>query len=343
MNWYDTNKRDLPWRNSSESYIIWLSEIILQQTRVEQGLPYFKRFMENFPNVNTLASASEEEVMKCWQGLGYYSRARNLHATAKYIAFECGGRFPDNYKSLLKLKGVGAYTAAAVASFAHDEAVPVVDGNVYRFISRYLGISIPIGTPAAHRYFFDLLQEWMPATNAGLFNQAMMEFGALQCTPKKAKCMSCPFQPDCVAYQTQSVDSYPVKASKTKVKEVFYHFIVLEHNGELMMTQRDDSGLWKRLWHFPLIESEQALDEAELLELVASHFNMNLADLILIGNWHTVHLLSHRKIQARFWTIKAKHAPDKNDIFGYSWEELEKLALPQLMVKYLKQRKDVGK
>jgi len=169
-----------------------------------------------------------------------------------------------------------------------------------------------------------------------------MEFGALQYTPKKAQCISCPFQPDCVAYHTQSAMSYPVKLSKTKVKEVFYHFIVLEHNGEVMMTQRDDSGLWKRLWHFPLIESEQALQEVELLELVASKFSMPISELKLSDSWHTIHLLSQRKIQARFWTIKAKHAPDKNDIFGYSWNEVENLALPQLMVKYLKQRKDVG-
>lgn len=342
MVWYTSNKRDLPWRNTGNPYIIWLSEIILQQTRVEQGLPYFEKFMENFPNVRSLAEAKEEEVMKCWQGLGYYSRARNLHATAKHIAFDCKGQFPSNYSALQNLKGVGAYTAAAIASFAYNEAVPVVDGNVYRFISRYLGIDIPIGTPKAHQYFFALLKEWMPEQTAGLFNQATMEFGALQCTPKLAKCDSCPFQIDCVAFQTGTVDQYPVKLSKTKVKEVFYDFVVLEYKNKVWMTQRDDSGLWKRLWHFPLIEGEKALTQEHVLDQVANDFQLPLNGLVLVRSWHTVHLLSHRKIQARFWTIKSKQAPNKNDTFGYSWEELEQLAVPQLMVKYLKQREDVG-
>jgi len=343
MNWYAENHRDLPWRNTREPYIIWLSEIILQQTRVEQGLPYFLKFMDNFPNVRSLALAHEGEVMKNWQGLGYYSRARNLHAAAKYIAFDCGGEFPNTYSELLKLKGVGAYTAAAIASFAFNEAVPVVDGNVYRFISRYLGIGMPIGTTKAQAHFIAILKEWMPKEQAALFNQATMEFGALHCTPKQTKCMSCPFQLDCVAYQAKAVDNYPVKASKTKVKEVFYNFLIIEHHTKVWMTQRDDSGLWKRLWHFPLIETAYSMNAERLKIQVADLLLLDQSDLQLEIDWQTIHLLSHRKIQARFWTIKSKHAPNKNDIFGFSWSELEKLALPQLMVKYLQHREDVGK
>ena len=343
MNWYDANSRDLPWRSSADPYEIWLSEIILQQTRVEQGLPYFKKFMDNFPNVQALASASEEEVMKCWQGLGYYSRARNLHNTAKYVADVGNGAFPADYKGLLQLKGVGAYTAAAVASFAYGEPVPVVDGNVYRFVARFLGIDMPIGSPKAHGYFSEIAREWMPDSAAGPFNQAMMEFGALHCTPKKPNCLTCPFQVDCIAYRTNRISDFPVKASKTKVKEVFYHFIILDNNSRIAMTQRDDSGLWKKLWHFPLIEASSKLSPKEILEEVSEKFGTASEYLTLKGNWYTTHLLSHRKIQAYFWEINSSNAAKKNDTFGYSLEELEKLPLPQLMVKYLNHKKDVGK
>jgi len=343
MNWYGQYKRDLPWRNTSDPYIIWLSEIILQQTRVEQGLPYFFKFMENFPNVKALAEAPEDRVMKCWQGLGYYSRARNLHSTAKYIAFECGGEFPQTYESILALKGVGPYTAAAIASFAFGEAVPVVDGNVYRFVARYLAIDMPIGTSKAHPYFSELLKEWMPANAAAAFNQAMMEFGALHCTPAQAKCETCPFQIDCQAFHTKSIYSYPVKAPKTKVKEVYYHFLVLEHAEQIYVSQRDDSGLWKRLWHFPLIESSTHLHETELLDAVALNMEIDSIGIEMKGVWNTIHLLSHRKIHAQFWELRSEFAPKKNDIFGTTWKELEQLALPQIMVKYLNHRKDVGK
>ncbi|MHB1278388.1 MAG: A/G-specific adenine glycosylase [Bacteroidia bacterium] len=237
MNWYHANSRPLPWRETADPYLIWLSEIILQQTRVEQGLPYFERFRTRFPTVEKLADAPEAEVMKCWQGLGYYSRARNLHQTAKIIAGQYGGVFPDSYTGLLKLKGIGPYTAAAIASIAYGEAVPVVDGNVYRFIARYLAIDLPTGTPAAQRYFSEILVNYLPLKHAGQFNQALMEFGALKCTPRAPDCQTCIFRTDCAACQRGQIDLYPVKASKTRVKEVFYHFIVMEKGDKLWLSQ----------------------------------------------------------------------------------------------------------
>jgi A/G-specific adenine glycosylase len=342
MIWYTANSRPLPWRESNNAYLIWLSEIILQQTRVEQGLPYFERFRRQFPTVRHLAEAAEEEVMKCWQGLGYYSRARNLHETARIVAFEHQGVFPDSYAGLLALKGIGPYTAAAIASIAYGEPVPVVDGNVYRFISRYLGITMPIGSPAAQRYFSEILSNYLPEDHAGEFNQALMEFGALHCVPRSPNCESCPFRTDCFAYQHDQIDSYPVKASKTKVKEVFYHFIVMEREGKLWLTQRDDSGLWKKLWHFPMLETEKDLTEGEVMESMETSFHLNAKQIIYRGNWKTIHLLSHRKIQARFWQFECSSAPKKNGIFEIGGQDIENYALPQIMVKYLKHKQDVS-
>lgn len=336
MDWYHANSRPLPWRESNDPYLIWLSEIILQQTRVDQGLPYFERFRHQFPTVRHLAEATEEDVMKCWQGLGYYSRARNLHKTAKTVAYEHGGIFPDSYTGLLKLKGIGPYTAAAIASIAYGEAVPVVDGNVYRFISRYLAIDMPIGSPAAQRYFSEILLNYIPKGQASKFNQALMEFGALQCTPRNPLCETCPFRTDCTAYRQDQIDRFPVKGSKTKVKEVFYHFIVLEKGEKLWLTQRDDSGLWKKLWHFPMLETENELTEVEVLHWVISSFQLKEHQLIHKGKWKTLHLLSHRKIQARFWQFACSGTPDKKGIFEIDRQDIDTYALPQIMVKYLR-------
>lgn len=340
MKWYHANSRPLPWRETSDPYLIWLSEIILQQTRVEQGLPYFERFRTRFPTVEKLAQASEAEVMKCWQGLGYYSRARNLHQTAKCVAGTYKGVFPDSYDGLLQLKGIGPYTAAAIASMAYGEAVPVVDGNVYRFISRYLAIPIPVGTPAAQRYFSEILRNYLPAEHAGQFNQALMEFGALHCTPRSPGCETCPFRNDCAAFNAKQIEFFPVKATKTKVKEVFYHFIVMQRGESLWLTQRDDSGLWKKLWHFPMLGTELDLHEGEVMDRVTSSFQFQSDQLIHKGNWKTVHLLSHRKIQARFWQFECMSAPRNKGIVEINSKDLESFALPQLMVKFLRHKQD---
>lgn len=343
IHWYKANARALPWRETRDPYRIWLSEIILQQTRVEQGLPYYQRFIENFPAVKDLADANEEKVMKCWQGLGYYSRARNLHATAKFISASLNGVFPNTYSSILKLKGIGPYTAAAIASFAFDEAVPVVDGNVYRFISRYAGVEMEIGSSKAHHYFSELLKELMPEDQAATFNQALMEFGALQCVPKSPQCHLCPFQSSCYAFAKKKIDVLPVKLKKTKVLPVFYHFASIRHHEKTWLTQRNDSGLWKKLWHFPMLEFQEDIPEQEALHLLLQDLGLNQNQVKLKGQWKTIHLLSHRRIQAVFWEIDSSVPPDKNDIFEIDAWTLEEYALPTLMSKYLKAKEDVSK
>ena len=228
IKWYLQNKRDLPWRNTVNPYPIWLSEIMLQQTRVAQGMPYFMAFMEAFPTVFDLANAEEEQVLKLWQGLGYYSRARNLHATAKYIATELKGDFPPNYNQLLQLKGVGEYTAAAIASFAYNEPVAVVDGNVFRVLSRYFNMDNDISDGKTKKEFQILAQELLPNDKAALFNQAIMEFGALQCVPKNPDCENCIFSNSCAALQHKKVNILPVKSKKTKVTNKFFNYLILK-------------------------------------------------------------------------------------------------------------------
>ena len=226
IKWYLQNKRDLPWRNTIDPYFIWLSEIMLQQTRVAQGMPYFFAFTEAFPTVFDLAKASEQEVLKLWQGLGYYSRARNLHKTAQYVAFELDGKFPDNYKALLSLKGVGDYTAAAIASFSYNEVVPVVDGNVFRVLSRVFDIEADISQPASKKIFQELAMELMPKDHPAIFNQAIMEFGALQCVPKNPDCTICVMNDGCLALKMDKVNQLPVKLKKTKVTNRFFNYFI---------------------------------------------------------------------------------------------------------------------
>jgi len=259
--WYLKNKRDLPWRNTQNPYFIWLSEIMLQQTRVAQGMPYFFAFTNAFPTVFDLANASEEQVLKLWQGLGYYSRARNLHKTAQFVATELDGKFPDTYKELIKLKGVGEYTAAAIASFSFDENVPVVDGNVFRVLSRYFDIETDILSSGAKKEFTALAYELMSKDNPALFNQAIMEFGALQCVPKNPNCEVCPLNNGCLALQKNKVDQLPVKSKKTKVKNRFFNYVVfLDENQNTIIQKRSDKGIWHNLYEFPLIETETEID-----------------------------------------------------------------------------------
>ena len=241
LQWYLQNKRDLPWRKTTDAYPIWLSEIMLQQTRVAQGMPYFLSFMERFPTVFDLAKADEEQVLKLWQGLGYYSRARNMHKTAQIIASECNGEFPNNYTDLLKLKGIGDYTAAAIASFAFNEVVPVVDGNVFRVLSRYFDIETDISSATAKKEFAALGRELMPKANPALFNQAIMEFGALQCVPKNPDCGICIFSSSCAALQKNKVNQLPIKTKKAKVRNRYFHYLVfLDNNNTTIINKRTE-------------------------------------------------------------------------------------------------------
>ena len=305
--WYLQNKRDLPWRKTVNPYKIWLSEIMLQQTRVAQGTPYFLSFTTAFPTVFDLAAANEEQVLKLWQGLGYYSRARNLHKTAQYVANELSGVFPDNYNDLLKLKGVGEYTAAAIASFSYNEAVPVVDGNVFRVLSRYFDVETDIAAASAKKEFAALAFELMPKGNPAIFNQAIMEFGALQCVPKSPNCGICIFNTSCAALQKKKVDQLPVKSKKLKVRNRFFNYLVVSDDNENTIIQkRIAKGIWHNLYEFPLIETERVEDFDCIANLIQSDFfKGNEIVGISESNPETIiHKLSHQHLHIKFWKVK---------------------------------------
>ncbi|MXN92846.1 A/G-specific adenine glycosylase [Flavobacterium sp. Sd200] len=304
--WYLQNKRDLPWRKTPQPYPVWLSEIMLQQTRVAQGLPYFLRFIEAFPTVQDMANAPEEHVLKLWQGLGYYSRARNLHATAKQVAFEMNGNFPGSYAGLLKLKGVGDYTAAAIASISYGEAVPVVDGNVYRVLSRYFGIDTDISQNSAKKQFTELAASLLPKDSASTFNQAIMEFGALQCTPKSPDCGICIFNKECVAFTTGRVNQLPVKLKKTKVTNRYFNYLIIKDGaGNTIVNRRSEKGIWHGLYEFPLLETETLTTETETIERISNFKTLGFTpeNIELLHRDIIIHKLSHQKLHIRFWQI----------------------------------------
>ena len=305
VSWYQSNKRDLPWRNTVNPYHIWLSEIILQQTRVLQGTPYYLAFLKAFPNIEDLANSSEDNVLKMWQGLGYYSRARNLHFTAKYIVDNFGGEFPKDYSEILKLKGIGVYTAAAITSFAFDMPYAVVDGNVIRVLSRVFGVSIPFDTPAGKKQFQHLAQELLIEKKAAIYNQAIMEFGAIKCKPKSPYCTSCHLQDSCVAYATNSVAQYPVKSKKIKVKERFLYYLLIEQKDNIFFGKRK-SGIWTGLYEFPFLEFTKKMNEKQIMQSNdwLNIFLNSTCDIKSVSN-EFIHVLSHQKIHAQFWRIKA--------------------------------------
>lgn len=305
IDWYLQNKRDLPWRNTSNPYPIWLSEIMLQQTRVAQGMPYFYSFTTAFPTVFDLAKANEEQVLKLWQGLGYYSRARNLHQTAQYIANELNGVFPNNYKDLLQLKGIGEYTAAAIASFAYNEVVPVVDGNVFRVLSRYFEIETDIASASAKKEFSAMAMELISKVNPAIFNQAIMEFGALQCVPKNPNCWDCVFNQSCAALQKKKVDQLPVKLKKLKVRNRFFNYLIFSDEIEnTIIHKRTDKGIWHNLYEFPLIESEKEEDFNTISEQIKSDFkNWNVKTIGEENSKSIIHKLSHQHLHIKFWNV----------------------------------------
>ncbi len=309
ISWYLENKRDLPWRNTTNPYKIWLSEIILQQTRVAQGLPYYIAFVETFPTVFDLANATEEQVLKLWQGLGYYSRARNLHKTAQLVAFDLGGNFPTSYQELLKLKGIGTYTAAAIASFSSNEPVPVVDGNVFRVLARYFDVETDISSTIAKKEFTTLAYEVLDKRNSLQFNQAIMEFGALQCMPKNPNCYVCVLNDSCVALQKNKVNQLPVKLKKTKVTERFFNYLVFEDElGNSIIQQRTEKGIWHNLYEFPLIESFIEFTEKEITDEInkVKFFSNEIMSINAYEEKSVLHILSHQRLKIRFWNIQVK-------------------------------------
>ena len=309
IQWYLQNKRDLPWRNTIDPYPIWLSEIMLQQTRVAQGMPYFLSFTTAFPTVFDLAKANEEQVLKLWQGLGYYSRARNLHKTAQHIAQELSGVFPGNYNDLLKLKGVGEYTAAAIASFSYNEVVPVVDGNVFRVLSRYFDVDTDIAQASAKKEFAALAFELMPKDNPATFNQAIMEFGALQCVPKSPNCGICVFNESCAALQKNKVDQLPVKSKKLKVRNRYFNYLVLEdETGNTLIQKRTDKGIWHNLYEFPLMETEKEEDFDFISIQIQTDFSdqYEIISVLEYNEKGILHKLSHQHLSIKFWKVSVR-------------------------------------
>ena len=306
--WYLKNKRDLPWRKTKSPYHIWLSEIMLQQTRVAQGLPYYLTFIEKFPTVFDLANASEQTVLKLWQGLGYYSRARNLHFTAKHIANELNGKFPVTFSEIKKLKGIGDYTASAIASICFNEPTAVVDGNVYRVLSRYFGIHTPINSSNGIKEFKKLAQTLIDPKQPALYNQAIMDFGALHCKPKNPLCETCPFANSCIALAQKKVSELPVKEKKIKVKHRYFNYMVVQTDTQdTILTERKGKGIWQGLYEFPLIETSSVIDKKGLIK------HQDFQDLFpsettfsLFNTKKIVHKLSHQHLHTQFWIVKTK-------------------------------------
>lgn len=298
--WYKAHARNLPWRLTHDPFRIWVSEIILQQTQVKQGYDYYLRFLEAFPNVKSLYNASSDALMKQWQGLGYYSRARNMHIAAKQIMEDYEGVFPNTYEGLLSLRGVGPYTAAAIASFAYELPYAVLDGNVYRVLSRYFGIQLPINDKTAYKYYIAIAQEVMDDRQAALHNQAIMEFGALQCKVQSPNCQACILASSCVALAQQMVKQLPIKLKKIKIKERYLHFFYICHGDSFVIEKRKGKGIWQGLYQLPLVEtSEDApLEEATLRKSIGALVPPSASVYCITDMWHQ---LTHQKLHIRFY------------------------------------------
>ena len=338
--WYETHHRELPWRSNPSPYYVWLSEVILQQTRVNQGLDYFNRFVERWPSLKDLSKASEEEVLKMWQGLGYYSRARNLHQCARQVVENHGGAFPSDFESLRKLKGIGDYTAAAIASIAFGQPHAVVDGNVYRVLSRLYDIDTPINTKEGIRTFAQLAEDLLDTEHPGRHNQAMMELGALQCVPNHPDCRQCPLQSQCLALVHHTVDERPQKEKKLKIKTRHFHYLVIRApKGGIYLHKREGNDIWKNLYDFPCIESEKPLTADEI---IGSDFFQNLfaGQEFVISRISSpyVHKLTHQTIFAVFVELKILSfltSIKTNELLLAFENELGTIPVPKLIDNYL--------
>lgn len=320
--WYAHNKRDLPWRNTSNAYYIWLSEVILQQTRVQQGMSYYYKFVNRFPDIESMALAEENEVLNLWQGLGYYSRARNMHKTARYVFEELGGVFPNKFDKLLELPGVGRYTASAIASFAYDLPYAVVDGNVYRVLSRYLNVDEYIDTGSGQKLFQQLADELLDKSNPAHHNQAVMELGALVCTPKKPKCDDCPLQASCVSFAEHTFTELPRKKGKVKVKSRTLNYFTFLRDDRVYLRKRGDKDIWANMFEFPLLEGDHV--PVELLDVVEFSKNTN-------------HKLTHQNLNVNFYQLKLSDFPHHvfENCIEVHIEDLKNYPLPRVIEKYL--------
>jgi len=337
LSWNEnSNQRTMPWKGEKNPYLIWLSEIILQQTRVEQGLPYFEAFKKKYPTVQQLAKAPQDEVMKLWQGLGYYSRARNLHFTAKYITENLKGIFPDNFQSLQQLKGVGAYTAAAIASFAYDEPVAVVDGNVIRILSRYLGIEIPFDTTEGKKKFAALAQQLISEKNPAAYNQAIMDYGATVCTPQNPDCNNCVLNKNCFAFDKSIVELLPVRSKKLIKKERHFCYVIIHQQNQTFIRQRTENDIWKQLYEFPLIESDCPFGK----DIQQNIFNLLEKNEFKITHRSEVfkQLLTHQKLHINFVEVvmdSAQLLDLEKKYIRVAKSKLKKFAFPKTIAEYL--------
>ncbi len=334
VEWYLQNGRDLPWRRTKDPYKIWLSEIILQQTRVAQGLPYYERFVAHYPTIRELAAAPGEQVLRLWQGLGYYTRARNLHKCAKHIVSACNATFPDNFSELKTLPGVGDYTAAAIASFSFKEAVAVVDGNVFRVLSRVYGIDTPINSPRGKKEFADLANNLIDPDRPDLHNQAVMEFGATLCMPKNPSCETCPLKKTCHSYQLGVHHLLPVKEKKVKSRERYFYYLVFRRGSEVLMKRREEKDIWLGLYDFPVIETRTALSEASIRKQLARFLGREPSGYMVSDTYQ--HVLTHQKIYSRFVILKSgKGLTERENCGYYTSTQIAALPKPVLISRFL--------
>ena len=327
INWYESNKRDLPWRNTIDPYKIWISEIILQQTRVKQGLPYYNKFITTFPTVRDLANANEKDVLKLWQGLGYYSRARNMHESAKHILNELNGIFPTNYNDIKKLKGVGEYTAAAISSFCYKEKKAVLDGNVYRLLSRFFGVETPIDSSRGKKEFTELLENLISTDKPDIFNQSIMEFGAIQCTPKSPICSECHWQEKCIAYNTSKVHILPIKSKKVKQRIRYFNYMVYKKDKNYFIQKRINKDIWQNMYEFPLLETKTEITDLPLKQIEDGYIN---------SVKKFTHLLSHQKIFVTFWEIHLQKNINSNQYVVVNKNIINDYPFPKIVENYIK-------
>ncbi len=336
ISWYRIYKRKLPWRDTRDAYVIWLSEIILQQTRVEQGLPYFNRFLEEYPTINDFAQATEMQILKLWQGLGYYSRGRNMLFTALQIQRLHDGIFPVRYDELIKLKGIGEYTAAAISSFSSGEVKAVLDGNVFRVLARYFGIDTPINSTAGKKQFSELAQSLVEDQDASVYNQAIMEFGALQCKPRTPLCGSCPLQEDCYAYKHNLINAFPVKLKKTVKKERYFNYFICTKDEQVLVNHRSPGDIWQHLYDFPVIETmeEPNLSKAEFLEQIQNNFG---TDVIIRPVIKMKHILTHQIIYVQFFDLNnyILNFNHNTGVKWVNWTDFDELPQPKVITNFL--------
>ncbi len=334
--WYNHSKRELPWRDSHDPYNIWVSEVILQQTRVRQGLEYYHNFLKKFPNVRILAEAKEEEVLKVWQGLGYYSRARNMHHAAKTILAQYEGEFPEDYISIRNLKGIGDYTAAAIASIAFSLPYAVVDGNVFRVLSRLFGIPTTIDSSAGKKEFYSIAQMMLDTSRPGESNQALMELGAILCLPDQPSCLNCPLMKKCYAFANQSVSEFPVRSKQAKQKGRYLNYLYLYNEEHIFLEKREDKDIWRNMYQFPLIETSDPFSAEEVANSDAwITLLANLNFTLEIISPEIIHLLSHQRLHIRFFTIRLNDAKHPDHLLVAGKAEISRYPVPKPIENFL--------